>query len=73
MYSWKNITLLFNCVNDDWEKIHVLIISQYFPPDILGESTRAHNYCKTLTDQGYNITVITAPPHQHGPIPKKQF
>jgi len=39
----------------------------------LGESTRAHNYCKTLTDQGYNITVITAPPHQHGPIPKKQF
>ena len=51
--------------------LKILAITQYFPPDISGGSTRAYNYCKVLADQGYDVTVITAPPHQHGPIPKK--
>ena len=51
--------------------IHVLIISQYFPPDISGGSTRAYNYAKCLVEQGYNVTVITAPPHQHSAVPKE--
>lgn len=53
------------------KKIHVLIISQYFPPDISGGSTRAFNYAKCLSDQDYEVTVITAPPHQHSDVPKK--
>ena len=51
--------------------LKILAITQYFPPDISGGSTRAYNYCKALADQGYDVTVITAPPHQHAPIPKK--
>lgn len=53
------------------EKIRVLIISQYFPPDVSGGSTRAYNYAKCLSDQNYKVTVVTAPPHQHGSIPEK--
>jgi len=53
------------------KKIHVLIISQYFPPDISGGSTRAYNYAKCLVDQNYDVTVITAPPHQHAAVPKE--
>lgn len=53
------------------KKIRVLIISQYFPPDISGGSTRAYNYAKCLVEQNYDVTVITAPPHQHAPVPKE--
>lgn len=54
------------------KKINVLIISQYFPPDVSGGSTRAYNYAKCLADQNdYQVTVITAPPHQHSAIPKE--
>ena len=53
------------------KKIHILIISQYFPPDVSGGSTRAFNYAKCLVQQNYKVTVITAHPHQHGPVPKK--
>lgn len=53
------------------KKIHILIISQYFPPDISGGSTRAYNYAKCLVEQNYDVTVITAPPHQHAAVPKE--
>ena len=53
------------------DKIHVLIISQYFPPDISGGGTRAHNYAKCLIQQNYDVTIITAFPHLHNKIPKK--
>ena len=53
------------------DKIHVLIITQYFPPDISGGATRAFNYAKCLEQQNFQVTVITAHPHQHGPVPKK--
>lgn len=52
-------------------KRNILIISQYFPPDISGGGTRAYNYAKALQDKGYNVTVITAYPHLHESVPKK--
>ena len=52
------------------KKINVIVISQYFPPDVSGGATRAFNYSKCLEKQNYNVTVITAHPHQHEPVPK---
>ena len=52
-------------------KRNILIISQYFPPDISGGGTRACNYAKALQNKGYNVTVITAYPHLHESVPKK--
>jgi glycosyltransferase involved in cell wall biosynthesis len=50
----------------------VLIISQYFPPDWNGSSTRAYNAALGLTLQGCNVTVIAAFPHYpDGHIPSK--
>ena len=53
------------------KKNHVVIITQYFPPDISGGATRAFNYSKCLEQQNYHVTVITAHPHQHGPVTGK--
>ena len=53
------------------KKNNLIILSQYFPPDVSGGATRAINYSKCLGQQNYNVTVITAYPHQHGPVPKK--
>lgn len=53
------------------KKIHVLIISQYFPPDISGGGTRTFNYAKCLAQQNYDVTVITAHPHLHSSVPKE--
>lgn len=52
-------------------KKKILIISQYFPPDISGGGTRAFNYAKCLSMQNFDVTVITAFPHLHANIPKK--
>ncbi len=50
----------------------VLIISQYFPPDWNGPSTRSYNAARGLVSQGINVTVITAFPHYpHGNIPSR--
>ena len=52
--------------------MHVLIIAQYFPPDIGGASTRAYNAAKGLVLQGCIVTVLTSFPHYpHGKIPDK--
>lgn len=53
------------------KKISVLIISQYFPPDISGAGTRAFNYTQCLVQQNYDVTVITAHPHLHSDVPKE--
>jgi glycosyltransferase involved in cell wall biosynthesis len=51
---------------------HVLIIAQYFPPDVGGSSTRAYNVVMGLKDQGCIVTVVTAFPHYpDGKIPKE--
>ncbi|MCW3985544.1 MAG: glycosyltransferase family 4 protein [Candidatus Bathyarchaeota archaeon] len=50
----------------------MLIIGQYFPPDLGGAATRAYNAAKGLVLNGCRVTVITAFPHYpHGKIPKK--
>jgi glycosyltransferase involved in cell wall biosynthesis len=52
--------------------LKVLLISQYFPPDLGGVATRTSNLVKGLALNGCDITVITAFPHYpHGNIPKQ--
>jgi len=47
----------------------VLAISQYFPPDIGGSSTRAFNAAVGLHKKGCNVKVVTAFPHYpHGKV-----
>ncbi|MHA1908639.1 MAG: glycosyltransferase family 4 protein [Candidatus Thorarchaeota archaeon] len=41
----------------------ILIISQYYPPDLGGSATRAANLTKALISEGYDVDVITAVPH----------
>lgn len=50
----------------------MLIIGQYFPPDLGGAATRAYNVAKGLSSNGCNVTVVTAFPHYpHGKIPRE--
>ena len=50
--------------------MNVLILAQYFPPDIGGAATRAYNLAKGLALNGCNVNVIAAFPHYpHGNIP----
>jgi len=52
--------------------LNVLVIAQYFPPDIGGSATRAYNLAKGLFLNGCNVTVVAAFPHYpHGKIPKE--
>lgn len=39
------------------------MVSQYFPPDVNGPSTRAYNAALGLKMQGCNVTVVAAFPH----------
>lgn len=56
----------------DETKLHVLIIGQYFPPDLGGAATRVYNVAKGLIMNGCDVTVVTAFPHYpHGKIPKE--
>jgi colanic acid biosynthesis glycosyl transferase WcaI len=52
--------------------MHVLVIAQYFPPDMGGGSTRVSNVIKGLLSKGCDFTVIAAFPHYpHGKVPAK--
>jgi len=52
--------------------MHVLIISQIFPPDMGGSSTRAYNVAKGLLLNGVKVTVVSGFPHYPtGNVPKK--
>jgi glycosyltransferase involved in cell wall biosynthesis len=52
--------------------LNVLLITQYFPPDLGGVATRTSNLAKGLALNGCNVTVITAFPHYpHGKIPRQ--
>lgn len=51
--------------------MRVLVIAQYFPPDMGGGATRAYNVAKGLELNGCEVTVVTAFPHYpSGNIPK---
>jgi len=50
--------------------LQVLILAQYFPPDMGGASTRVSNVVKGLLTKRCKITVVTAFPHYpHGNVP----
>jgi hypothetical protein len=52
--------------------LNVLILGEYFPPDIGGAATRSNNIAKGLSLNGCNVTVVTAFPHYPtGKIPKQ--
>ena len=51
--------------------MRVLIIAQYFPPDMGGGATRAYNAAKGLASTSCSVTVIAAFPHYpYGKIPE---
>lgn len=53
-------------------RLKVLVLAQYFPPDMGGASTRASNVVKGLLDKGCDVKVIAAFPHYpHGKVPEK--
>jgi colanic acid biosynthesis glycosyl transferase WcaI len=52
--------------------MRVLILAQYFPPDLGGSATRAYNIAKGLQQNGCEVEVVTAFPHYpDGNIPKR--
>ena len=52
--------------------MNVLVIAQYFPPDLGGSATRAYNLAKGLSLNGCNVSVVAAFPHYpHGEIPRE--
>ncbi|RLI19106.1 hypothetical protein DRO54_09120, partial [Candidatus Bathyarchaeota archaeon] len=52
--------------------MRVLILAEYFPPDMGGGATRAYNIAKGLVANGCSVTVIAAFPHYPtGNIPIK--
>jgi glycosyltransferase involved in cell wall biosynthesis len=53
-------------------RLNVLVLAQYFPPDMGGASARASIVVKGLLYKGCEVTVVAAFPHYpHGDIPKK--
>jgi glycosyltransferase involved in cell wall biosynthesis len=52
--------------------LRVLVVAQYFPPDLGGAAIRAYNIAKGLVLNGCNVTVVAAFPHYpYGEIPEK--
>jgi glycosyltransferase involved in cell wall biosynthesis len=52
--------------------MRVLVIAQYFPPDMGGGATRAYNVAKGLELNGCEVTVVTAFPHYpSGNVPER--
>jgi glycosyltransferase involved in cell wall biosynthesis len=53
-------------------RLNVLVLAQYFPPDMGGGSTRASNVVKGLLSRGCEVKVVAAFPHYpHGNVPIK--
>jgi colanic acid biosynthesis glycosyl transferase WcaI len=51
--------------------MHVLVIAQFFPPEVGGVSTRAYNAVKGLLEVGHTVTVISGKPRFHPNIKDK--
>ena len=53
-------------------RLKVLVLAQYFSPDMGGGSTRASNVVKGLLSKGCEVTVVAAFPHYpHGKVPSQ--
>jgi glycosyltransferase involved in cell wall biosynthesis len=54
------------------KEMDVLILAQYFPPDMGGGATRASNAARGLVKAGCKVTVLAAHPHYpKGDVPRK--
>ena len=54
------------------DELNVLVVAQYFPPDLGGAATRAYNVAKGLVSARCRVTVVAAFPHYPtGDIPSK--
>ena len=52
--------------------LRILVLAQYFPPDMGGGSARASNVVKGLLHKGCEVKVVAAFPHYpHGKVPKR--
>ena len=52
--------------------MRVLVLAQYFPPDMGGGATRAYNVAEGLLRAGCAVTVVSAFPHYPtGNVPEK--
>jgi len=52
--------------------MRVLVLAQYFPPDMGGGATRAYNVAKGLRLNGCEVTLVAAFPHYpNGNVPKR--
>lgn len=61
----------FNTNRVEKRNLKILVISQYFPPDMGGGSARVSNAVKGLMKRGHEITVISGFPHYPlGRIPR---
>ncbi len=50
--------------------MHILFITQYFPPEVGATQTRMHEFARACAAAGHRVTVITEfPNHPHGRIP----
>jgi len=53
-------------------RLKVLVLAQYFPPDMGGASTRASNVVRGLLGKDCEVTVVAAFPHYpHGKVPNR--
>lgn len=52
--------------------LRVLVIAQYYPPDMGGGATRAYNVVKGIALHGAQVVVVAAFPHYpHGNVPRE--
>jgi len=52
--------------------LRVLVIAQYYPPDMGGGATRAYNVVKGIALHGVQVVVVAAFPHYpHGNVPRE--
>jgi glycosyltransferase involved in cell wall biosynthesis len=53
-------------------KLRVILLSQYFPPEIGATQSRMQTFAEHLSSQGHQVTVISEfPNHPHGVIPSR--
>jgi glycosyltransferase involved in cell wall biosynthesis len=51
-------------------RLHVVLVSQYFPPEVGATQTRMQSFAEFLAARGHRVTVISEfPNHPHGVIP----
>jgi glycosyltransferase involved in cell wall biosynthesis len=52
------------------ERLKVILVSQYFPPEVGATQSRIQAFAEHLSDRGHTVTVISEfPNHPHGIIP----